>query len=303
MGAQILSNGVEAPPQPPTWSSSGSKPRRDDFSSAYAPVTNGAGSSGNPFEVYDADLDDAGADTGTWEAEAVGARSEARPWQPRFYGAYFDVNAGDICARLIRSIIPFKPLLGWAARDEEDSDGTSVPDLYGPVWVTTTAVLALSVGSSVANFLSELFHGAEAKDLPGSLAGLDFSRLWRAASVLYCYVFIFPIILTLFQCLFVRRSLQESSVAAHPVLGTVMVYGYSMTPIVVAAAIAAVPVKIVQVVSMAVAFAIGVFVILLNLWRDVSAEHRSLTYIVRCAAALAHGGVGLGLIYMFYVPR
>jgi protein YIPF1/2 len=303
MGAQSFARGAEVPPQPPTWSSSGSKPRKDDFSSAYAPVTNGAGSSRNPFEVYDADLDDAGADTGTWEAEAVGARSEARPWQPRFYSSYFDVNVGDICARLVRSIIPFKPLLGWAARDEEEDNGTSVPDLYGPVWVTTTAVLALSVGSSVAHFLSNLFHGTEANDLPGSLAGLDFSRLWRAASVLYFYVFVFPIILTVFQCLFVRRSLRESSVASHPVLGTIMVYGYSMTPVVVAAMVAAVPIKLVQVVSMGIAFTIGVLVILLNLWRDVGVEHRSLTYFVRGLAGVAHAGVGSGLIFMFYVHR
>jgi hypothetical protein len=287
MGAQSFARGAEVPPQPPTWSSSGSKPRKDDFSSAYAPVTNGAGSSRNPFEVYDADLDDAGADTGT----------------PRFYSSYFDVNVGDICARLVRSIIPFKPLLGWAARDEEEDNGTSVPDLYGPVWVTTTAVLALSVGSSVAHFLSNLFHGTEANDLPGSLAGLDFSRLWRAASVLYFYVFVFPIILTVFQCLFVRRSLRESSVASHPVLGTIMVYGYSMTPVVVAAMVAAVPIKLVQVVSMGIAFTIGVLVILLNLWRDVGVEHRSLTYFVRGLAGVAHAGVGSGLIFMFYVHR
>jgi hypothetical protein len=298
MGA--LSAG-EAPAQPATWASNGTKPRRDDFSSAYAPVSTGGGTGGaNPFEIYDAGLDDAGADTGTWEAEAVGARAEARPWQPRFYSAYFDVNAGDVFTRLFRSVVPFKPLLGWADQEEEDGGGTSVPDLYGPVWVTTTAVLALAVGSSVANFLRNVARRTETLDVGRSLAGLDFARLWKAASLLYFYVFIFPVLLTLFQCLFVRRSLQEGSVSTHPVLGTVMVYGYSMTPVVAAAMVATVPVRLVQVSAMGAAFGIGVFVIMLNLWRDVGVEHRSLTYMVRLFAALAHAAVGGGLILVFF---
>lgn len=288
MGSRVV---TEAPPQaslPP--------PRRDDFSSAYAPVSG----SRNPFEVYDADLDDAGADSGTWEAEAEGSRSEARPWQPRFYGAYFDVNAGDIATRLLRSVLPFKPLLGWADREEEDGGGTCVPDLYGPVWVTTTAVLALAVGGSVANFLRNVVKQKETVDVSKSLAGVDFSRMWKAASILYFYVFIFPVLLTLFQCLFIRRSLREGMASANPVLGSIMVYGYSMTPVVVAAIVATVPVRLVQVAAIGTAFSIGVLVIMLNLWRDVGVEHRSLTYLVRLFAGLAHGGVGFSIMLLFF---
>lgn len=296
MGAQSM---TEAPPQ----ASITAKGRRDDFSSAYVPVSSSGHSNEggmNPFEIYDADLDDAGADTGTWEAEAVGARSEARPWQPRFYGAYFDVNAGDVFSRLLRSIIPFKPLLGWADHEEEEGGGTCVPDLYGPVWVTTTAVLALAVGGSAANFLSNMVKQKETLDATKSLAGLDFSRMWKAASVLYFYVFIFPVLLTVFQCLFVRRALREGMVSTHPVLGTIMVYGYAMTPVVIAAFVATIPIRIVQLAAMGTAFCIGVLVIMLNLWRDVGVEHRSLTYIVRLFAGLAHAAVGFSIMVLFF---
>jgi protein YIPF1/2 len=299
MGAAAADAHGIAPPQPDAWSGDGRKPRRDDFASAYAPLPDTGG--GNPFEIYDAALDDAGAEDGRWEAEAVGARAEPRPWQPRFYSAYFDVNAGDVFSRLLRSVLPYKPLLGWADREEEDVDGTSVPDLYGPVWVTTTAVLALAVGSSVANFLRNTFHRTETLDATRSLAGLDFSRMWKSASMLYFYVFVFPVVLTLFQCLFARRSLREGAVATHPVLGTIMVYGYSMTPVVIAALIATVPMRMVQVAAMATAFGIGVFVVMLNLWRDVGVEHRSLTYMVRLFAALAHAALGFGLVMVFFV--
>lgn len=292
-------------------------PSANPFEPTYAPVSSSAGgyvaapapnpsksgSPGNPFELYDDGVDDDGADTGHWESEPAGTRSEPRFWQPRFYAAYFDITVTDFAARLFRALLPFKPLLGWTDADEEDSGGTSVPDLYGPVWVTTTLVLALSMGAKIAEFLANVFRKQETASLQPSISSVEFSRLWRAASLLYFYVFVFPVLLTVFQCLFAKRSLGESSVRAHPILGTVMVYGYSMTPVVLAAMVATVPIEMVQIVAMGVAFSIGAFVIMLNLWREVSVEHKSLTYFVRLLAAAAHAGVGTGIIFIFYVRR
>lgn len=255
----------------------------------------------NPFALYDDAVDEDGAETGTWESEPAGTRSEPRFWQPRFYSAYFDINVSDFATRIFRSILPFKPLLGWVDDEEDAEGGTSVPDLYGPVWVTTTLVLALSMGAKIAEFLANVFRKQETSSLTPSITNVEFSRLWRAASVLYFYVFIFPVLLTVFQCLFAKRSLGETSVRSHPVVGTVMVYGYSMTPVVFAAFVATIPIETVQIVAMAIAFSIGAFVIMLNLWRDVSIQHRSLTYFVRLLAAAAHAGVGTALIFIFFV--
>lgn len=257
----------------------------------------------NPFALYDDGVEEDGAETGNWESEPTGIRSEARFWQPRFYAAYFDVNVSDVMSRLFRSFVPFKPLLGWVDDEEEADGGTCVPDLYGPVWVTTTLVVALSMGSKLAEFLSNVFRKQETNSLKSSLSTLEFSRLWRAASVLYFYVFVFPLILTMCQWLFAKRSLRETSVRAHPIVGTIMVYGYSMAPVVVAAFVATIPVEMVQIVAIAIAFCIGAFVIMLNLWRDVSVEHRSLTYFVRLVAVLAHIGVGVTLLFIFFLRR
>lgn len=287
-----------APPPQPSASSNPFDPTYEQLPPPAAPS-----SSRNPFAVYDDGVDDDGAETGNWESEPAGTRSEARFWQPRFYAAYFDINVSDFTTRIFRALIPCKPLLGWVHDDEEADGGTSVPDLYGPVWVTTTLVLALSMGAKMAEFLANVFRQRETTDLTPSLSTVEFSRLWRAASVLYFYVFLFPLLLTLFQCLFAKRSLAESGVRAHPIVGTVMVYGYSMTPVVVAAFVATVPIEMVQVVAMGVAFTIGAFVIMLNLWRDVSVEHRSLTYFVRLLAACAHAGVGVALVFIFFLRR
>lgn len=253
----------------------------------------------NAFSIYDEGLDDGGAEAGQWESEASGTRREARPWQPRYYQQYFDINASDLFARLARSLLPVKPLLGWETLQEENEGGTSMPDLYGPVWVTTTLVLALSMGSGIAEFLRNVFRRVEVIARP--ITASQFRRLWRAAGILYSYVFIFPVLLAMFQLFFAKRALDASSVHAHPIMGTIMVYGYAMTPVVIAAFVATVPVQLVQVVAIGVAFAIGACTIVLNLWRDLSEEHRKVTYIARLVAALAHAGVGAALVFTFYL--
>eukprot|EP00178_Gracilaria_changii_P002872 TRINITY_DN1421_c0_g1_i1.p1 TRINITY_DN1421_c0_g1~~TRINITY_DN1421_c0_g1_i1.p1 ORF type:complete len:308 (-),score=45.99 TRINITY_DN1421_c0_g1_i1:2626-3495(-) len=284
-----------------TTAASSAPPSSNPFDAAYAPVSTGEGGSANPFALYDDGVSDDGADTGGWENEPTGTRSEPRFYHPRFYAAYFDINVADLTTRLFRALLPYKPLLGWADGDEDEMGGTSVPDLYAPVWVTTTLVLALSMGAKCAEFLANVFRKKETTSLKPSISTLEFSRLWRAASVLYFYVFVFPVVLTLFQCLFAKRSLAQSSVRSHPLVGTVMVYGYSMTPVVVAACVATLPIRTAQIASMAVAFCIGAFVIMLNLWRDVSVQHRSLTYFVRLLAVIAHAAVGTALIFIFFL--
>lgn len=295
------SNPFAAPPQPAQ--SNPFSASYEQVASTSAPANSGSNSGANPFALYDDTVDDDGAETGNWETEPTGTRSEARFWQPRYYAAYFDINVSDILTRIFRSLVPCKPLLGWVDDEEEAGGGTSVPDLYGPVWVTTTLVLTLSMGAKLAEFLTNVFRQQETTSLTPSLSTLEFSRLWRAATVLYFYVFIFPLLLTLFQCLFANRSLNESGVRAHPIVGTIMVYGYSMAPVVFASFVATVPIEMVQIVAMAVAFSIGAFVIMLNLWRDVSVEHRSLTYFVRLLAVFAHAGVGVALVFIFFVKR
>lgn len=260
------------------------------------------GVSENAFAIYDDSLEDDGVKSGGWDSEATGTRSEARPWQPRYYAMYFDINASDFGARLARSLVPIKPLLGWQQLDEENEGGTSMPDLYGPVWITTTLVLALSMGSVFAEFLRNVVRRREV--IRSTLSASQVHRLWRAGCILYAYVFVFPLVLATIQCVFARRQPTArdavDGVHSHPIFGSIMVYGYSMAPVVVAACVATIPMQMVQIVSIAVAFAIGACTIVLNLWRDLSEEHRKVTYGVRAVAALTHAAVGAALVFTFY---
>eukprot|EP00172_Hildenbrandia_rubra_P003304 Plantae.Rhodophyta-Hildenbrandia_rubra.ctg511.p1 GENE.Plantae.Rhodophyta-Hildenbrandia_rubra.ctg511~~Plantae.Rhodophyta-Hildenbrandia_rubra.ctg511.p1 ORF type:complete len:273 (-),score=45.33 Plantae.Rhodophyta-Hildenbrandia_rubra.ctg511:2642-3460(-) len=239
----------------------------------------------NPFEIG---IDD-GTEGGGWETEASGVRSEKRFYEVGYYATYFDVDVSDILRRLARSLIPFDRLF-------REGDGGG--DLYGPFWITATAVLALSVGREFGEFVRGLF---KKKEVVG--AG-EIGRLWRCAGVLYGYVLVFPVVLLLLQCLFARNTLEGARRSGGGVfLGTVAVYGYSLTPVCVGALVAAVPIKIVQISAMIVAFVLGGLVIMINLWRDVSIGNSSLAYFIRLLAVLAHCGVGASVIFLFYLQR
>lgn len=108
----------------------------------------------------------------------------------------------DLITRLFRALVPYKPLLGCFNAYEDKTGRTSVPNLYAPVWVTITLFLALSLGAKCTNFLVNFFRKKEPATLAPSISSVEFSRRWRVASVLFFHVFVFPVLLTLFQCLF-----------------------------------------------------------------------------------------------------
>lgn len=331
-----------APRQPPANAST------NPFESSFevlppASSSSGGGKVRNPFSVYEDGVDEDGTENGNWESEPIGIRGEGKFWQPKYYSMYFDINVSDFLIRMLRSILPFKPLLGWSTpttidiqeqeqdrseeifggggeSENEDNETTSIPDLYGPIWITTTLVLTLSMGSKIAEFLLNVFQQKETSSLKPSLSTLELSKLLHASTIVYAYVFVFPLLLIVFQCLFVRQqqtgggsqhagnnngngnsnNQSMNVIKTYPIVGSVMVYGYSMTPVVVASFVTTVPVESVQMSAMGVAFIIGAIVIMLNLWRDISVEYRSLTYFVRLVAVLAHIGVGFALVFIFF---
>lgn len=59
-------------------------------------------------------------------------------------------------------------------------------DLYGPVWITTSLVLVLFIGSSSAEFLRNAVRLREV--LRHALPSTEIHRLWRASEILMTYL-------------------------------------------------------------------------------------------------------------------
>ena len=64
----------------------------------------------------------------------------------RFYQPFFDVDQEEIKRRLKCAIIPLKPEFFSVI-------GTN-PDLWGPVWITTTIIFLLFAAGNLSNYLS-----------------------------------------------------------------------------------------------------------------------------------------------------
>jgi len=190
-----------------------------------------------------------------------------------------------------------KPFLGWAlTADEADEDPNSEnpdPDLYGPIWITTTLVLSLSVGSNVAHFFHSLIHMADADQLSGEhlYSGLEFQRLWVAAVILYGYVFLVPLLLMV---------LQPCTNVKVPLVNTICVYGYALSPVVIASIVCMVPSALVQLIALASAFVLSTWFVMFNVWRHQTVESRSLAYSVKLLSGALHVVLGAVVTYLFF---
>lgn len=244
------------------------------------PAGGGGGGGANPFALYEGD--DAGAASGVWEAPAAGRRSAPRPWQLRYYAPAFDVTTADVARRLACACVPVTPLLGWGGVGEVDAaGGNGLPDLYGAVWVTTTLVLSLSMASAASAFFRGVFRQQEVTGL--THGGVDVRVLASAAGLVYPYVFLAPLVWHAVRCLVpsgggggggalpldggprAGGGLVDGEEEGRPgVTVGVCVYGYSMTPVVIAAWVCTVPVRAVQLGAMGAAFALSAWFVMFN---------------------------------------
>jgi hypothetical protein len=129
---------------------------------------------------------------------------------PAFYVACFDVDEGDVVARVRAALWPFRPPQPFLALI------SAKPDLYGPVWLSASLVFMIAVGFNMASWLN--FRAATAV-APWEY---DFKALTKALLLVYGFSFGAP------AAVWVGMSY---SLPKHLCLGLVSltcVYGYSI---------------------------------------------------------------------------
>ena len=103
----------------------------------------------------------------------------ARMWSVHYYKRYFDVDTRQVGARVVRSLLPVKPLM-------DESVGEAA-DLYGPFWVCTTLIFVLAVTHNFSGYL---------RFLPSELQpewNYDFNKVVIATSLIYSYATLVPL--------------------------------------------------------------------------------------------------------------
>ncbi|KAA8498501.1 Protein YIPF1-like [Porphyridium purpureum] len=171
-------------------------------------------------------------------------------YQVGFYTSYFAVHADDVMCRLKNSLLPIHSLYVGCSSDQ--------PDLYGPFWVTTTLIMATSVGSNLFLLFRSLLPHPGAQQLPEYLP-INFATFGMAATVFYLYVGIMSVAVW---------ATRKYVGLASSLASTVCLYGYSLTALIPAVVICAGPSSTLVWISLALGFAISIGFLLQNLWRD-----------------------------------
>jgi hypothetical protein len=141
--------------------------------------------------------------------------------QPSFYVACFDVDEGDVLARVRSALWPFRPPQPFLALINPK------PDLYGPVWLSASLVFMIAVGFNMASWLN--FRAATAV-APWEY---DFKALTKALFFVYGFSFGAP------TAVWLGMSYSLPKQLCLGLVSLTCVYGYSIAPFIPAAVRAA----------------------------------------------------------------
>lgn len=169
------------------------------------------------------------------------------------------------------------------------------PDLYAPIWLATTVVTVLYFSSTVAGYLaSHVSHQPYA---------YQFSTLTSAASLIYGYTFIVPLlawgVLRWYQC--------EPSL-----LDIVSLYGYSNAAWVPVSFISISPLEFfhyatlsnwIRWVSVSIGFTISVAFLIRNLLPVVNRADAKTSQLMVVGVVLLHVGYALAIKFLFFSVR
>mmetsp|Transcript_1009 Transcript_1009/g.2881 ORF Transcript_1009/g.2881 Transcript_1009/m.2881 type:complete len:145 (+) Transcript_1009:840-1274(+) len=127
---------------------------------------------------------------------------------------------------------------------------------------------------------------------PSSATLVSLDNLALAAAILYPYVLLAPLSLFVLRlCTPVRVALADS----------LCVYGYALAPVVVAVAVCAVPVRLVQLSAMAVGCGLSVVAVMVNVWRTQEADSKGVAYLAKIVSGALHGVLGAALTFLFFL--
>lgn len=223
------------------------------------------------FEVEDSKADGSGSST-AWKYLTVSR-----------YNQYFRVTLNDITSRITRTFVPTTSLFAPPTVSSEgqavpSAEATSVessmpfnsePDLYGPIWLTTTLVLCIAVGANILTLFESIAHKSDVmQHSVSALTAVNFRHLVQAASIVYIYTIV-AAVATAAGKKYYNDNTSDSAILA------VCIYGYASAPFIPAVLLCAIPNTALNWIFMGMAVAISTWFIFTNLWPTYHVEDES----------------------------
>eukprot|EP00386_Alphamonas_edax_P006171 GDKI01020077.1.p1 GENE.GDKI01020077.1~~GDKI01020077.1.p1 ORF type:complete len:324 (+),score=117.47 GDKI01020077.1:65-1036(+) len=210
---------------------------------------------------------DAAPATGVDGADASGGSGWF--WNVSYYQPYFNVSTADVKQRMMMVLdprpLPFTmpgisaaTLAGSAPAGSPQTFWETFqyyPDMYGPVWISLTLVIAIGISGNVSGFLGYRPDGAKGEDFQG-----DFKKITAAASLIMALGLLFPLAIWGVLMYFGSKARYVRLVSLS---------GYSLAPFVPAAAICAIPIAFFQWLALLAAAALCMLFLFKNLNDEV----------------------------------
>lgn len=174
--------------------------------------------------------------------------------------ALFDVSTADVTHRIWLGLSPIKTLKSG----KFETVLADRPDMYGPFWLATTAVVAMTGAANI----ERIFIAA---------APPDYSLMWTAAWFVYGSLLVVP--LAVYGCSWLLTHNDPSAVSVN-YAHLLTVYGYSNLALVPMALLCMLPFGLWQKLLLGVGFGHSSLFLFANLWRFSESLHQRLRLAV-----------------------
>ncbi|KAI5785105.1 hypothetical protein DFH27DRAFT_270877 [Peziza echinospora] len=195
-------------------------------------------------------------------------------WSLDFYAQFFDVDTDEVLKRCWAALFPKTNFLDLLEGN---------PDLYGPLWITTTVVLILFLSSTIQGYF------ASEHDVPYRY---NFDLLSGAAGLMFGYTGIIPIALW--------GVLKWYGSESANLLECLCLYGYANLIWVPIAIASASPISILNWILVGLGFGASVLFLIRNLDPVVKATDAKTSRILLIAVILLHAGLSLTIKILFF---
>ncbi|KAF2683912.1 Yip1-domain-containing protein [Lentithecium fluviatile CBS 122367] len=195
-------------------------------------------------------------------------------WTLSFYAQAFDVDTASVINRCRATLYPRANFL-------DVLEGN--PDLYGPVWIATTVVVILFLTGTISQYLAH-----QGKDH----FAYDFKLLSGGAGMVYGYTGLVPTGLW--------AVLKWYGSESANLLECVCLYGYANLIWIPVALISCSPINLLNILFVALGFAVSAFFLLRNLYPVLSSTEAKTSKILLIVVLALHAGFAIAIKVLFF---
>ncbi|PVU94821.1 hypothetical protein BB561_002244 [Smittium simulii] len=199
-------------------------------------------------------------------------------WSIMFWSKYFNVDTSQMVKRCTMSLQLDKEFI------QDISAENFGPDLWGPFWISTTAIYSIFVSMIISSFISDRLEKPK---------GSKFSLLALSSAFLliYSYSFLVPVALS-----FIIKYFGVSC----SIIDVLAIYGYSNTIWVIVPILCIAPYSMIRWVAVAIGFTVSSIFIFRNIKMISERSNSKLNPVIIITIFLLSMALAVSMKFMFF---